>query len=93
MTGDRAPEATVDLRVVALCGIHNIAARRELAEVGAILDAGQTTPFRRQVMHFVVAGAGLGILIDGEVRHEFLFSVARHCVGNRIATYSVKRLN
>jgi hypothetical protein len=44
-------------------------------------------------MHFVVAGAGLGILIDGEVRHELLFFVARHCVGKRIATYPVKRLS
>jgi hypothetical protein len=86
MAGDRAPITTVHLRVVVLCGIHSIAARDELAEIGAILDAGQTASCRRQVMDFVVVSASLGMIIYGEVRHEFLFSVARHCVGNRIAT-------
>jgi len=60
VAGDRAPKATVDLRVVALRGIYSIAARCELAEVGAILDAGQAAPFRRRFMPFVVAGTAAG---------------------------------
>jgi hypothetical protein len=86
VAGDRAPEATVDLGVLSFRGIHSITARLVQAKIGTVLDARQTASCRRQVMNFMVASASLGMIIYGEVRHEFLFSVAHHCVGNRIAT-------